>query len=234
MMLSNLQARRATVDDLVELRKLWHVAGLSATDLERQLRDFQVVETADGVFLGALGFHVAGRDGLLHSETYTQIEIVGEARQRLWERVQTLARNFGLYRVWMREDAPFWKSAGFEPASGGLIGKLPGAFGEPGTDWLVLKLRDENAAGISIEKEFELFALAQRESSERIIRQAQVVRNILYLILAAIVVLGLVLAALAVIPKSSWSRFFKTRPHPDAHEQPPGNAATNNPAPATR
>src|SRR5207244_8892725 len=97
---SNLQTRRATVDDLVALRKLWSAAGLSVSSLEKQIKDFQIVETPDGILLGAVAMQIEGEQGRLHSETCIKSEFEGEVRRRLWQRAQAIAGNYGLSRVW--------------------------------------------------------------------------------------------------------------------------------------
>jgi len=225
---SNLQARRATVDDLVELRKLWRAAGLSLSTLEKQLKDFQIVETPDGILLGALALQIEGQQGRLHSETCLRPELEGEVRQRLWERAQAVARNYGLYRVWTDAEAPFWKSQGFEPASAELQEKLPVSLGEPDRPWLVMKLREEVPVSISFDHEFELFARAERDRSERIIRQAQTLKTIAYLVLIAVVVLGLVLVVLAVLPGGTRAGFFRSRLSPQRQVPAPTSTSTNN------
>jgi len=224
---SNLQARRATVDDLVELRKLWHAGGLPISALEKQLKDFQIVETPDGILLGGLALQIEGQQGRLHSEAYVNPEFEGEVRQRLWERAQAVARNYGLYRVWTDISAPFWKSQGFEPASPELQEKLPASLGEPNRPSLVLKLREEVPASLSVEHEFELFTRAEQDSSERLIRRARTLKNVAYLMLIAVLVLGLVLVILAVLPGATRSRLFKSKTSPSRLEQPSNNTNTN-------
>ncbi|MCI0537367.1 MAG: hypothetical protein L0Z50_19295 [Verrucomicrobiales bacterium] len=227
---SNLQARRATVDDLVELRKLWRASGRPVPEMEKQLKDFQIVETPDGILLGALALQVEGQQGRLHSENYVNPEFESEVRQRLWERVRAVARNYGLYRVWTDVQTPFWKSQGFEPASIELQKKLPASLGEAGRSWLVLQLREEMPASLSVEHEFELFTRAQRESSDRLIRQAQTLKNIAYVLLLAVLALGLVLAVFALLPRAGRSRIAKPGAAPLRSEQPSGG--TNMPGAA--
>lgn len=230
MSASNLQARRATVDDLVALRKLWHRAGLPVERLEKQITEFQIVETPDGVLLGALGLALAGSQGRLHSEVYASEEFEGELRRRLWERVQAIARNHGLHRIWTREPAAAWAELGFEAAPRESLEKLPGSFGSSGETWQVLKLREEAPAAVSLEKEFEMFTAAQRESSERLIRQAQSFRNIAYAALGIVLVLGVLAIAYTFMPGARKTLRLKT-PAPAATNNLPPATATNAPAP---
>jgi N-acetylglutamate synthase-like GNAT family acetyltransferase len=209
---SNLQARRATVDDLVELRRLWHQAGAAAPELEQQIRYFQIVETADGVFLGALALFTEGQQGWLHSEYYGQTEWAGEARLRLWERVQAMARNHGLYRIWTQEDDPFWRSSGFEEPTPELLGRRPLSFGTSEQPWRVLVLREEATAKEALESEFDLFAATQRGSAERLAEQIRTFRMFAYALLIFVVIGAIILVVIAMMPGSSWSRFRKSQP----------------------
>ena len=47
--------RRATVDDLAQLRVLWHAMGYPLAELERQLTEFQVALDTEGRVVGAVG-----------------------------------------------------------------------------------------------------------------------------------------------------------------------------------
>lgn len=191
---SNYQMRRATLDDLVELRKLWQQAQWAVHDLEKRLTEFQVVETADGTLLGCIGLRIEGQQGKIHSEAYRSQELEGDLRWRLWERVQSVARNHGLYRVWTLDKISFWRSQGFTEVDEALLDKIPASFGDSKQTWLLLRLREEAAAGSSLEHEFELFKQSQNEMSERVLRQARALR-----ILAGFVaVLGLVAVFCAV------------------------------------
>ena len=67
-------------------------------------------------------------------------------RPLLWERMEIVAANNGLFRLWTEESAPFWrKHAGFSPAPGETLKRLPEVFGAAHEKWLALRLRDESA-----------------------------------------------------------------------------------------
>ena len=69
--------------------------------------------------------------------------------------------------------------------------KMPEGFGSPLADWVTLKLKEENPGAASVEKEFEVFAIAQRAESERVISQAKAFRFIAYgLLVLALAALG--------------------------------------------
>ena len=172
---ANVHLRRATVDDLAALRALWKQFGFNVVELEKHLTEFQLIETPDGQLLGALGFRLAGKQGLIHSEAYAHPEEEAELRARLWERLQNLARNHGLVRFWSTEAAPFWHQSGFEHAAPEDLEKVPASFGNPQGQWRSVKLREETAV-ISLEKEFDQFKQANQESSEKMLRQARVLK----------------------------------------------------------
>lgn len=165
---SNYQVRRATVDDLVELRRLWRQQKLSIPGLEKRLTEFQVVETADGQLLGALGLEISEPHARLHSEAYIQPDLANELRLRLWDRVKSVARTQNLVRLWIaptRADSLLWREEGFEIADPYILAKLPATFGarDVGT-WLSLKLRDEDSPRLSAEQELEIFEHASKEN----------------------------------------------------------------------
>lgn len=182
--------RRATVDDLIGLKQLWQRAHLQVLDLEKRLTEFQLMVTDSGDLLGAVGLQIDGKQGRVHSEAFTQPENQDKYRQQLWKRVQSIARNHGLVRLWTWESAPFWIQRGFQEATEEALQKLPAVFGDRAKPWLVLQLREENIAVISLEKEFELFEAAQREGSEKLMQQAKVLRYVAYIILGIAVLVG--------------------------------------------
>jgi hypothetical protein len=179
--------------------------------------------------LGALALHIEGQQGWLHSETYHKPEYEGEVRQRLWERAQAVARNYGLYRVWIDAQAPFWKSQGFQPAPPELQKKMPPRLNESGRSWLVLPLREEVTTNVAVEREFELFARAQREKNDRMVRQAQALKNIAYALLIGVAALGLILIVFLVLPGANRARLGRPRaPAPAANPTAPTQTSTNN------
>jgi len=183
--------RRATVDDLIGLKQLWERAHLQVLDLEKRLTEFQLIVTDTGDLLGAVGLRIDGKQGRIHNEAFAQPEDQDKFRQQLWERIQTIARNHALARLWTEESAPFWGQRGFAEADPETVKKLPATFGDPAMRWLTLQLREESAAAISVEREFELFQASQRETSEKIMQQAKVLKNVAYVIVGIALVIGL-------------------------------------------
>jgi hypothetical protein len=183
--------RRATLDDIAGLALLWERSGLQVLEMERHLTEFQLVASRDGNLEGAVALRVQGHVGLVHSEAFTQPGAEDEFRQLLWNRLKVLARNHGLGQLWTREQAPFWQhEAGFHEPSAEDLKKLPPQFGAPHERWQVASLREENASGVSFDKEFELFQQMSRANMEGMLDQARRLRRVAYVI-AAIVVLAM-------------------------------------------
>jgi N-acetylglutamate synthase-like GNAT family acetyltransferase len=201
MTTSDLNVRRATVDDLPQLHALWRQATLPWQDLEKRFKDFQVVQDAHGQIIAALGLQISGTEGRLHDEAMLQPEGADELRARLWERVRTLAQNHGLVRVWTQLNAPFWQVNGFgEPAP--EVGKrLPAAFAVGEGPWWTAQLRNETSAASQIDREFALLKESSREENERMKRQARRLKLIASLV---------VLVVFALIMLWAWS-FYRVR-----------------------
>ena len=122
---ANYRLRRATLDDLGELSALWKSMNLSVEELGKRITEFQVAESADGEFLGAVGFQLEGRQGRIHSEVFKDFALADQLRPLLWERIQAVARNHGVARLWTQECAPFWGQSGFQLERTEALKKLP-------------------------------------------------------------------------------------------------------------
>src|SRR5271154_6055601 len=120
-----LRIRRATVDDRDALKSLWASMRLTADELEKRLTEFQVVENSGGEVVGAIGIQISKQHALLHSEGYSDFGVADTARNLFWTRIQTLAANHGVFRIWTQERSPFWKSFGFQPPSVETLARLP-------------------------------------------------------------------------------------------------------------
>jgi hypothetical protein len=186
--------RRATIDDLSKLTPLWRAEGLAAHDLEKRFKEFQLIEGPGGEVLGTIGLQISGQEGRLHSESFAHPEQGDALRQQLWERVQMIANNHGIIRLWTQLGSPFWHHVGFTGASGDLMVRLPAVFAGDHRPWLFYQLRSETAQAISLDKEFAMFREAEKERTEKIFRQARVLKVIAAVLVLAVAVLGLVWA----------------------------------------
>jgi N-acetylglutamate synthase-like GNAT family acetyltransferase len=194
MSLANYQVRRATVDDLATLRSLWESMRLPGSDLEKRLTEFQVAVGPDGQVVGAVAFQIMERQARIHSEVFSDFTVADAVRPLFWERLHVLMLNHGIVRVWTQETAPFWKRQGLNPATPDFLRKLPAAWTQTTAEWLVLKLKEEEAI-VSLEKELALFMESEKQRTARAFQQARVVRQVatfLAIALAIFVVIAMV------------------------------------------
>jgi len=186
IMIARLHVRRATVDDLNALKSLWASMRLSPEELEPRLTEFQVVENADHELLGAIGIQFSPPGALLHSEGYCDFAIADNARQLFWQRLQTLAANHGIFRLWTQERSPFWKSYGFQPPNAETLARLPAEWqNEFSGAWLTYPLKDELAISAALENhehQFASFREAEKEVVQRVQKQARTFGTLLTVI----------------------------------------------------
>jgi len=179
MTATNFRVRRATIDDLPELISLWKSLDLSNAELQNRLTEFQVAESVDGKFLGAIGMQIAEKQGRIHSEGFKDFALADQLRPLLWERLQSVATNHGLFRIWTQERAPFWSRTGLNPPKAEMLQKLPALWKNLSGEWLALQLRDDAAIeAISGDKEFEMFMASEKQSTQRMFGQARVLKFI--------------------------------------------------------
>jgi N-acetylglutamate synthase-like GNAT family acetyltransferase len=179
---TGFRVRRATVDDLEQLGPLLRATQLPAADLEKRFTEFQVVEGTGGKLVGALGLQIAQKQGRLHSESFLDFGEADILRPLLWERLQAVAKNHGLVRLWTDETAPFWKQAGLESPSDEIKGKLPPIFADPKRVWLTIKLKEDIEASLSMDKEFTVFMQSEKARTEELLSQAKTFRFVAYLL----------------------------------------------------
>jgi len=176
MTAATMRVRRATIEDLGALRPMWEAMHLPSVTLEPRLTEFQIVENPDGQVVGGIGFQIAGHQGHLHNEAFTDFGIADASRDLLWKRIQTLAANHGILRVWMRESTPFWAQLGFKVATEEDLQRLPAAWNTEGPPWFTLQLKDEVAIS-AVEKELAMFMTASKRHSERTMEQLRVLKT---------------------------------------------------------
>jgi hypothetical protein len=136
--------------------------------------------------------HIDGPSGRVHSEVFSDFGLSDPLRAALWKRLQTVAQNHGLYRLWTDETAPWWKKdAGFIPPTAEVLQKLPAIYGPGDRAWLTLRLKDEAADPERLEKEIAAFRETERQKREILLQRAQVVRIIGTVISAGLFLFGL-------------------------------------------
>ncbi|HXC36656.1 MAG TPA: hypothetical protein VNV43_12325 [Candidatus Acidoferrales bacterium] len=187
-----LSVRRATTEDLASLRSLWSSMHLPADELEKRLTEFQVVVDANGMFLGAIGFVVSQQYALLHNEGYTDFSAADAARDLFWRRVQILASNHTVFRLWTQERSPFWKTFGFRPADGETLARLPAEWRNEIEDaWLTFQLKDEQAIAAALGTDLASLMDAERRQTESVRERAQTLKTIVTVIGFAIAILSI-------------------------------------------
>jgi len=199
---SNYRGRRATLDDLPALTALWQAVHLPSEELTRRITEFQVAEVADGKIVGAVGLQVAERQGRIHSEAFLDSALSDSLRPMLWDRIQTVARNHGLLRLWTQEQAPFWGRCGLVSADGESMRKLPAIWRGGSPEWLTLKLKDDLETVMSLDKEFALFMDSEKQRTARAFQHARVLKLLATFIAFTVLVLVL-LGALLLLRKKS-------------------------------
>ncbi|MBG85879.1 MAG: hypothetical protein CMO80_03135 [Verrucomicrobiales bacterium] len=179
-------ARRATLDDLPVLRELWETERLPVEALDKRVTEFQVAHDANGTILAAIGFKRDGEHGLIHSEAFVDFGIADQLRELIWERFETLARNYALLRVWLQDDLMFWKEHGFDPASDEDLESMPESFGAKENQWYSRVLREElfaSAQAKQTEMMFRQAMAAEREKTERQVKNLKLVSAVVAFLL---------------------------------------------------
>jgi len=201
MALEEPKVRRAVVDDLPQLIHLWKSDNLKWQDLEKRFTEFQVAVDSQNTILGAIGLHINGRDALMHSEVFLHFDMADKIRDLIWKRIEVIALNHGLVRIWTLESSPYWHHNGFNLATHEQKQKFPIAFGDPNQSWYVMQMRPETPMKVTVpEKEFEIFIAQERENTEKINAIGNTMR-VIATIIAAILLIGVVVGAIYIISK---------------------------------
>jgi N-acetylglutamate synthase-like GNAT family acetyltransferase len=202
-----LHIRRATVDDRDTLKTLWASMRLSSGELEKRLTEFQVVENSNGEVVGAIGIQFSRQHALLHSESYADFSLADAARQLFWVRIQTLAANHGVFRLWTQERSPFWKSFGFQPPNTGILARLPEEWkNEFAGGWLTFQLKNEEVIATALEKEFASFMTEEKLETRRISEKAKTINTIITIAGFAIGILGICVAIYLFVHRNPFQR----------------------------
>lgn len=173
-----LHIRRATVDDLPALKALWIATGLPTAELESRLTEFQVVENG-GNFAGAFAVQVARQHLRFYAEDFADFAVADAARELFWERIQTLAANHGVFRVWTQETSPFWTHWGFQPATAETLERLPEEWKNLEGKWLTLELKNEDAIKAALGNQFSGLMDAEKQQTAVIHARARKLKTIL-------------------------------------------------------
>jgi len=176
MLPGHLRLRRATVEDLPALKSLWLLARLPADELEGRLTEFHVVESA-GAFAGAIGLEIVRQHARFYAEDYTDFAVADAAREMFWERLQNLAANHGVFRVWTQETSPFWTHWGFHPANAEILERLPEEWKTLEGHWLTLELKNEDAITAALQNQFAGFIDAEKKQTAQVATRARQIKT---------------------------------------------------------
>lgn len=193
MNISKFNLRRVDVDDLDDLRALWRTAGVYSLELEKRFTEFQIVVNDRAQIVAAFGVEIRGKDAHIHTEVYADPDAQAELRELVWRRVQTLAENHGLVRLWSSAD-DFWRKVGFVEPNKKVRDRGGQLFETTMERRLTLQLRDEAQLQLLAETQFEMFQQSSVAERERILEQGKRYRNIAIAI-AGILMIGIMIAA---------------------------------------
>jgi N-acetylglutamate synthase-like GNAT family acetyltransferase len=174
--MNRFQVRRATVEDLPQLRTLWQMENLPSDSLEKRFTEFQVAQNDQGEIVAAIGLQMSEGQGRLHSEAIGWADLAEDLRAQLWPRLEAVARNQGLGRLWTALDAPFWKGIGFKKVQAEMLELLPAAFAEEGASWLALPLRAAGASPEDLEKQFAVLKAMSAAENEQLMERARLLK----------------------------------------------------------
>jgi N-acetylglutamate synthase-like GNAT family acetyltransferase len=199
---ADFKIRRATVEDLPALKPLWQSMKLAPQVLDKRVTEFQVAEDSEGKVVGAIGCQMMGKQALVHSEGFTDFGLADTLRPMLWERLKMLAANHGTVRVWTQEAARFWSQETLTPPDAEMLEKLPDTWRQSPGNWFTLKLREDVEEVLSLDKEFAMFAEAERERSRSALSQAKVFKTIATVLALMLGLAVLVASVMLVLQKA--------------------------------
>ncbi|HEY5043074.1 MAG TPA: hypothetical protein VIK53_13850 [Verrucomicrobiae bacterium] len=176
-----LHIRRAIVDDLPALKAVWISMRLPADHLESRLTEFQVVERA-GEVVGAVGFQIVRTAALLHSEGFSDFSVADAARELFWERLQILAANHGVFRLWTQENSPFWLHWGFQSATAESLERLPDEWKNSEGQWFTLELKNEDAVNAALKNQFSNFLESEKKSTGKVVAKAKTLTTLIIVV----------------------------------------------------
>ncbi len=201
MNLEGLTYRRATLDDLADLRRIWESAKLPVEEFEKRFTEFQLAIDENGTIVATMALYHTKQQGMVHSEIYSDREWEPALRAKLWERISVIAKNYGLLRLWTQGSVSFWREQGWKDPDFKALSTMPPIFGHPHAGWLTLPMIKDTLE--TVEKQFELFAQSQRESNDRTLEQA---RKLRMLAMSLVILITIGLLAMAAYTFFRWPR----------------------------
>ncbi len=168
MSAQQIKIRRAEVNDLENLRAFWKKEEVYSLDLEKVFTEFQLLFKEDEI-LGCVRLTVIGKEGVVQSLLLQSIDDQVGASDLVWSRIEKIAENHGLVRIWIgKELGPI---EGFSPVDAELKSKVEGRRRIP-IDGYVKIIKEDVESLLSPEKEFELFQQTIVGERERLLEGA--------------------------------------------------------------
>lgn len=200
------------MEDLPALQGLWQGAGLPWDELEKFITEFQVVPGEEGVLLGAVGMLVDGNQALLHSEAVraSDDDDGDELRAALWRRIQIVARNQGVHRIWTQEDAPYWLASGFLPAPAADVASGGASFLDTTAEWSFFQLIDPSKAESLVQEQMAVWQATRTREAEEFQGKVKIFRGVAFLAFGIVVAALLALLFMVVKAKpGAFGRIFQ-------------------------
>lgn len=188
--------RRASIEDLPQLKLHWESTGVDNEALEKKLTEFQIAEDAEGTIRGVIGVRLAEQEAWIYHESFSYEDQGDPIREAIWLRIKNLAQNHALFKIWTHSTAPSWNNLGFVDATPDILSGKPSVFENETNRWKVLVLR-EPEQGISLDKEFELFQQEQLADRENLMNQAALMKKLSYVLLVIVVIGGVTLLVIS-------------------------------------
>jgi N-acetylglutamate synthase-like GNAT family acetyltransferase len=198
MSAGRFRIRRATLDDVGQLTAMWESMQYPVEDLARRVTEFQVAASPEGEVAGAIGLQVLERQGRIHSEAFTDFSLADRLRPALWERLQSVAANLGLLRLWTQEQAPFWNRCGLNKADKETLELLPAPWRALPPEWKTLKLKEDLHEILTVDQQFALFMEAEKRRTQRTLQHGRILKLIATLIALALLG-GVIIGAMVII-----------------------------------
>lgn len=210
MNMESISVRRATLEDIGALVEIWRLMRFETEALAKRVTEFQVAALPDGSVIGAVGLQILEKQGCIHSEGYTDFAFAEAARGPLWDRLNAVANNYGLVRLWTREQAPFWHHCGMSQPDREAFERMPAVWrgAAAQSQWLTLKLRDDLNTLTHVDKDFMLFMQAEKAKTEKAMQRAKMLKAMAAVV--ALLVMGVVIAAaFYVVQRSGLLRRYR-------------------------
>ncbi len=140
------------------------------------------------------------------SEDYLDFSIADAARELFWERIQKIAANHGVFRIWTQETSPFWTHWGFQPANAETLARLPDEWKNLEGRWLTLELKNEEAISSALENQFAGFMDLEKKQTAQVASRARQITTVLTIIFFAIGFVGIAITVWLVLRHPFQSR----------------------------